>query len=1522
MITRTSFLCLVVLLPSLSRSQTLQDHWWRPDGTVRTILADSANNRVFLGGDFHQVGPHFPNGAIVDDQIGTPLPGNAKPNSAVQHAVPDGAGGWFIQGQFTTVDGQPRPGLARIDADGTLNPWQVSVEGYVYNICYEDGILYIYGYFTAIDGLPRQGLAAYEVVSSTWLELGGPSSIGAYDNSVNVMKASGDTLYLGFGYDMFFINERVIDATLTTTSGAVVPNGTHPNDQGAGLCVPDGNGGWFIAGYFTRVGNEERHGLARINPDGSLHPWNPTPDQAVKSMDVENGVLYLGGAFTVMDGQSRRFIAAFDIATGNLLPLGATHLDAPDYDVDDVDAKDGLLYLGGQFQHMGKDQPFGGAFDLASSTVLPASTHPDGPVYTCVADSAGGWFIGGDFAHIGAEERKGLARINPDGSLHPWNPSVEGSVKCMVFTAGRLYVGGSFTAVGDQLRYNLAEVDTASGALGAWDPSSNAEVTSIAVLDSSIFIGGEFSSAGGIGAMHFGRIDRSSGGGIPVSFSTTDDVHALAVHDDHVYICGSFSQRLVAFNAQTNALASWYPNPVGTVHSLVVHGDGLFVGGTFTSMGGSAREGLASFDLSGGIGVLNAWAPVPQYSGATVLAANDTLVMAVEYNRVFAFNPVTADYASWWTAWNKGYTFAASLAMAFSGPSAYVGGTFGDLFAQRHTYTACIDLSNGLCTAWNPVLNDRVQTVLARDGEVILGGNFTTASGITRNKLAKVSATTGVDMGWNPNPNGTVSILAAQGNDLYVRGDFTSIGGGVRNGLAKFTMPNGTLAAWNPSVNGGISGIALQYPNVFLSGWFASVGGGGGVGLACVDATTGLPSSWAPGLAGIGACIALQDTLIYVGGYLGTSAARRTGLAALRASTGELLDWQPSPNNNSSVSDLVVTGSNVYVCGTFSTIGGQARNKLAAVSRSTGLATSWSPNPNNYVGCLAATEQTLFVSGSFTTISGSPRSRLASFSLADGGLTPWAPNSTSGVTCMAVDTAHLFMGGNFSSVAGIERKGAAAFDLGTGEVTPWDPRPNAYVQTLSIGTGGIYLGGSFRTLRGVSRRGVAALDATTGVALDFDANVAGYVNTLALVDETLFIGGNFNHVGGMLHDHLAAVDNYTGALLPWSPSSDDPVTALLAENDTLYVGGSVLRIMDGTNGVPFPWPSTAYAVSALAKHGGTLFVGGDFISIGGQQRYYVGAVNAQTGTALPWNPLASGRVRTLAVVNNDVYVGGDFEGIGLMQRPGIAKLDGISGLARAWSPGLSVGTSWSGIFGHVNAVLPTDSTLFTCGSFESLGSVDRHWIAELDTSLGAFTSWNANMKRRNTSMPPQPPALCLARLGGTVFVGGAFQYIQDRPSAYFAALTSCVENTYFLDLDEDGFGDPSTAVTTCTPGQTGYVQDGSDCNDEEPGFQIGAECDDTDPTTVNDIWTSNCTCVGELTTSTEEGSASPQVLVWPDPAHTQLYWGSPLSGHVIDVSGRSVLSFQNTDILEVVGLQPGCYVVVFSHGSRSPFIKE
>lgn len=94
-------------------------------------------------------------------------------------------------------------------------------------------------------------------------------------------------------------------------------------------------------------------------------------------------------------------------------------------------------------------------------------------------------------------------------------------------------------------------------------------------------------------------------------------------------------------------------------------------------------------------------------------------------------------------------------------------------------------------------------------------------------------------------------------------------------------------------------------------------------------------------------------------------------------------------------------------------------------------------------------------------------------------------------------------------------------------------------------------------------------------------------------------------------------------------------------------------------------------VRALAVEAGTVYVGGDFGTFGGQLRNRVAAVSALDGTVDGWNPNADGPVHALAVGGGVIYTGGSFTVIGGADRFMLAAVDRWSGLATSWDSNVS-----------------------------------------------------------------------------------------------------------------------------------------------------------------------------------------------------------------------------------------------------------
>jgi len=120
------------------------------------------------------------------------------------------------------------------------------------------------------------------------------------------------------------------------------------------------------------------------------------------------------------------------------------------------------------------------------------------------------------------------------------------------------------------------------------------------------------------------------------------------------------------------------------------------------------------------------------------------------------------------------------------------------------------------------------------------------------------------------------------------------------------------------------------------------------------------------------------------------SGSSKIGLGAvLTTGTGSLVEsWNSQVNSGTSVNSLALSGTTLFVGGSFTTLSGTIINYLGTVSTtgSGSLIRTWNPNANNTVRTLDVSGSTLFVGGEFTNMTFALQRSLSSLDLSDGSL--------------------------------------------------------------------------------------------------------------------------------------------------------------------------------------------------------------------------------------------------------------------------------------------------------------------------------------------------------------------------------------------------------------------------------------------------------------------------------------------------------------------------------------------------------
>ena len=189
----------------------------------------------------------------------------------------------------------------------------------------------------------------------------------------------------------------------------------------------------------------------------------------------------------------------------------------------------------------------------------------------------------------------------------------------------------------------------------------------------------------------------------------------------------------------------------------------------------------------------------------------------------------------------------------------------------------------------------------------------------------------------------------------------------------------------------------------------------------------------------------LSGTTLYVGGTFTTAnGSPRVAAAAFDATNGALLAWDPGLVPGGVRLHARLSGSTVYLGGMFSALNGGAapRDRLAAVDATTGAASGLEPGRRGP----GLRDRRHRVDGlrrrDFGFVNGStPRSHAAAFDRTTGAVTAWNPNlNGTAAWAVAVDGGNVYLGGDFTAVnGGTARSGVARVDATTGVATSWSP---------------------------------------------------------------------------------------------------------------------------------------------------------------------------------------------------------------------------------------------------------------------------------------------------------------------------------------------------------------------------------------------------------------------------------------------------------------------------------------------------
>jgi hypothetical protein len=339
------------------------------------------------------------------------------------------------------------------------------------------------------------------------------------------------------------------------------------------------------------------------------------------------------------------------------------------------------------------------------------------------------------------------------------------------------------------------------------------------------------------------------------------------------------------------------------------------------------------------------------------------------------------------------------------------------------------------------------------------------------------------------------------------------------------------------------------------------------------------------------------------------------------------------------------------------------------------------PETNGRVNAVAYLGGTVYLGGSFTSVDGQARNRLAAFDAASGNLLSWNPNANGVVRALKVSPAgtRVYVGGDFSRVGGAARARVAALHPTTGTAFGWNPYVNDSVKSVTTSNSGatVYVGGDFESAAGAGRRHLAAFNATSGnLSTTFKPNVSNGTGNFATVlsmdvsadGNTLYFGGDFALVNGTSRRNAAAVSTGVATLRAWRPTATADVVGDLdvsASGRTVFVGGRgaggyAQAYGPNVGGSPVWNVATNGDVEAIVVSSSILYIGGHFTTVAGASRNHLAALRASGGGLESWNPGVNGAFGAFdaAITSSRVAFGGEFTQVAGEAHQGVAQFSG------------------------------------------------------------------------------------------------------------------------------------------------------------------------------------------------------------------------------------------------------------------------
>lgn len=312
--------------------------------------------------------------------------------------------------------------------------------------------------------------------------------------------------------------------------------------------VVNRKGSMYVGGAFTTIDGFNSSAIIELGSNG----WNEVPSgvsytyyhDGIESMACDSsGNLYVGGKLSSIGGVATRYCAKWNGVVWSPLEKEIDYSSAGNTNVTSLlCSPDGRLYVGGFFgiasQNIYNLGEWNGSSWKSPGIIKSFVNSPE--IFDMLLDKNGDLFIGGHFSQVDSIKIEGLARCV--GSH--WDSSFYIAGEACALTMdekGAIYVGGNFFRTFSSGNYmdanNIAQWNGSS-----WDTLGSGIIGSVKALtfddQGNLFAGGSFTKAGDVAVNNIARWNGSEW--CSVGSGTDDAITTLAYYNSSLYVGGKF----------------------------------------------------------------------------------------------------------------------------------------------------------------------------------------------------------------------------------------------------------------------------------------------------------------------------------------------------------------------------------------------------------------------------------------------------------------------------------------------------------------------------------------------------------------------------------------------------------------------------------------------------------------------------------------------------------------------------------------------------------------------------------------------------------------------------------------------------------------------------------------------------------------------------------------------------------------------------------------------------------------------